>query len=828
MGKVFLSYSRAESLEFARELHRRFVRDGIDCFYDEASIEWGENFVLALEKGLDECDHIIAVLSPGFVRSEWTTVERTSTTLDDPASLRRRILPLLHHLCEPPRFLKPVQYLDVTTETLFEQQYPKICRQLGGMLQPDAREVDFNSPVLPAVAPLPTRHRMPYPSLRSRFLGRVKPLLDLHKLLLQSDGIAVVEGIGVVVGTGGLGKTQLAIEYVHRFGAHYVGGVFWVNADQPYINVIQELAQYAEVQLDDRLPEQQQAEMLWRGLDQSLGVMLIIYDNFPGDIPFQPWLPVNATKIKTLVTTRRQDLAQPKITLPFMDNDESLLVLNSLERQFSREETLPLIEALGGLPLALELVCNFLNHRCTLSIEQLLQEMSTIGDTIVLDQFSHKYQDELPSKHEKAVSATFQISLQQASPDSQRLLSVMSYWAPVPVPRRLLRRAMKSDADNVLNDPVDEAIEELVRLSLVEIDEDRDPYLHRLLRGFVRVSSDQDEDHASYLHRLLRRFVKALSDQEDTKNTAVSAVTKELKRASDASDTAAINELEKVLPHGQSVLDEALGEVDQLLALASYIGWHQADRGRYALAQTNREWALALVEHHYKAGHPEIAISQSNLAMVLKDLGDYEAARDLLIPSLASKEHHYKAGHPEIAINQVNLALVLRELGDYEVARDLLTQGLASAEHHYEAGHPTIARNQASLALVLQDLGDYEAARDLLTQALASNEHHYEAGHPSIARRQSNLALVLKDLGDYEAARDLLTQALAADEHHYEAGHPSIAIRQSNLAMVLKDLGDYEAARNLLTQALASAEHHYEAGHPTIAIYQSNLDGIPG
>ncbi len=38
MGKVFLSYSRADSLDFARELHRRLERDGVECFFDEASI----------------------------------------------------------------------------------------------------------------------------------------------------------------------------------------------------------------------------------------------------------------------------------------------------------------------------------------------------------------------------------------------------------------------------------------------------------------------------------------------------------------------------------------------------------------------------------------------------------------------------------------------------------------------------------------------------------------------------------------------------------------------------------------------------------------------
>jgi len=145
MGKVFLSYSRKDALDFTRELRRRFVRDGIDCFFDEASIEWGEIFVRALENGLDECEQIIMVLSPGFVSSEWTTLERTSIMLDDPANLKRKIKPLLRQSCEIPRFIKPIQHIDVTTDELFEQHYPNICEKLGGVVQPDAAEVNFDS-----------------------------------------------------------------------------------------------------------------------------------------------------------------------------------------------------------------------------------------------------------------------------------------------------------------------------------------------------------------------------------------------------------------------------------------------------------------------------------------------------------------------------------------------------------------------------------------------------------------------------------------------------------------------------------------------------------
>ena len=79
----------------------------------------------------------------------------------------------------------------------------------------------------------------------------------------------------------------------------------------------------------------------------------------------------------------------------------------------------------------------------------------------------------------------------------------------------------------------------------------------------------------------------------------------------------------------------------------------------------------------------------------------------------------FEPGHPSIATHQSNLALVLKDLGELEEARDLLRQALAVALQTFEPGHPSIATRQSNLAMVLKDLGELEEARDLLRQALA-------------------------------------------------------------------------------------------------------------
>ena len=120
-SRVFLSHSGKDK-DFVRELYRRLTRDGVPCFFDIESIKWGENFVRALERALDECEFVVLVLSPDFCNSEWAEVERTSSIADDPAGLKRKVRPLMLRPCRDlptfPRFLRQVQEIDVsTTET---------------------------------------------------------------------------------------------------------------------------------------------------------------------------------------------------------------------------------------------------------------------------------------------------------------------------------------------------------------------------------------------------------------------------------------------------------------------------------------------------------------------------------------------------------------------------------------------------------------------------------------------------------------------------------------------------------------------------------------
>jgi tetratricopeptide (TPR) repeat protein len=181
-----------------------------------------------------------------------------------------------------------------------------------------------------------------------------------------------------------------------------------------------------------------------------------------------------------------------------------------------------------------------------------------------------------------------------------------------------------------------------------------------------------------------------------------------------------------------------------------------------------------------------------------------------------------------VSILQNNLALVLKDLGDYTGAKGLLEKAMVSAEKNFGKDHPTTAVCYSNLALVLKALGDYTGAKGLLEKAMVSDEKNFGKDHPTTAVRYSNLATVLQDLGDYTGAKGLLEKAMVSDEENFGKDHPPTARSYSNLALVLQDLGDYTGAKGLLEKAMEIFEGRLGNQHPNTIVVKQNLEFLNG
>jgi tetratricopeptide (TPR) repeat protein len=579
--------------------------------------------------------------------------------------------------------------------------------------------------------------------------------------------------------------------------------VFWVEADQGLSALLVQVCRAAGINVDNNLEEKEQLQQLWQILS-SFPPALIVFDNFPERTGLEAWLPPQST-IHVLVTTRRKDLFKySSFSLDVLTKEEGIKLLNSGERKLT-EDTTGLVEAMGGLPLAIELAKNFLNLRSDLSPAGLLEEIKKKGEIKTLDIFAGKYINELPTGHSKEVAATFQLSWDITPDFAKTVLQVITLLAPAPVPRRILKKILAVKSEGLLEDPVNDAAGALAqKLSLTELDEDNDPACHRLISAFVRTITKKDID-------LNNRIIQAIYD--------------EMERTKEAADTVSLTELEKVIPHADYLLTSKKLAVEPGTAvnLLNYIGTHHQKQGRFKMAEKFMREGLQKAEENFKPGDPKIAFMQNDLGLALHHLGEYEQAIVYYEKALESGIKTFGKEHPKVALRWNNLGSAYDSLGQYEKAIEYYEKANAINIKHLGEEHPRVAATWNNLAVAWYALGQYEKAIEYYEKALESDLKTYGPEHPQVAIYLNNLGSTYKALGQYDKAIEFYEKALNSDLKTYGPEHPKVATRWNNLGLAYKALGQYDKAIAYYEKALESGIKTFGKEHPKVALRWNNL-----
>lgn len=243
----------------------------------------------------------------------------------------------------------------------------------------------------------------------------------------------------------------------------------------------------------------------------------------------------------------------------------------------------------------------------------------------------------------------------------------------------------------------------------------------------------------------------------------------------------------------------------------------------FAEARPILERVLAIREKVLEPDHRDTATSLNNLADMLRHLGLYEAARPLYQRSLTIYEKVLGSDHLDTATSMNNLAELLGDLGNYQAARPMYERSLTIRENVLGPDHPHTAMSLNNLAELLQSLGEYEAARPLYVRSLAILEQVLGPGHHDTATTLNNYAELLRKLGEYDVARLMYERSLIIREKVLGPNHPDTAMSLNNLALLLRRLGEYQAALLIFERSLAICEKLLGHDHPHTAISLNNL-----
>jgi CO dehydrogenase nickel-insertion accessory protein CooC1 len=795
---------------------------------------------LQAERELQAAPRAVAVLSSAYLHSPDARAIWKTLSSADAADTHRQLLPV--RISEV-RITEPFNEHPAVDLARMDapQATAKLLWALDRPVQPPAgtgkaaEEPRFPG-AIPPIWNVPARN--------ADFTGR-GATLELLRDKLAGGGRAVVVA-QALYGLGGVGKTQLALEYAHRFMADY-DLVWWVPSEraEETSGALADLARKMGLKVSDNVAEAAEAALEELRRDTTPH-WLLIFDNADDPKQLEPYLPTGSGHV--LITSRNQawtHSAEP-LEVDVFTRDESVGHLLRHVPDLDVADAKRVADALGHLPLAVEQASAWLEQTgmpARVYVEQLTTQSTRI---LALNQ---------PPDYPMPVVATWNLSfdrLKQRSPAAVRLLQLCAFFSPGPISMDLLY----SDEMNESLLPFDETLSEKLMLGRVIRDISR----------FALVKVDQGSNSLQ-IHRLVQAVIRSqMTDEEqvEARHEVHKILTGARPRQGETDDPANWSTYDIIWPHlGPSVAEECddprtrqllidwvryqwkHGEFEAGLALARrlevlwahrlgpdhqqtlYLQFHIANvlrsQGRFSEARDLDTYVLERQRAVLGPDHPHSLMTANGLGADLRALGEYQQSLTADQATYESFKDQFGEDYPRTLLAAHNLGCSLRLMGDYFAARRLDEETLDRQRQVLPREHPSTLQSAASLALDLRAAGAFRESVNLLRETWEKYREVLGDEMTDTLRTAASLAVSLRKAGEQAEAMNLAQDTYERYKRRYGSGGPDALSCALNLACDYAATGDIPQALQLVSEVRTANQADLGDDHPNTLVAVNNL-----
>ncbi|MEO3785988.1 FxSxx-COOH system tetratricopeptide repeat protein [Actinocorallia sp. B10E7] len=680
-------------------------------------------------------------------------------------------------------------------------RYAKVAKQIASRLPLGMNDRFFG--------PLPPRN--PYFTGRSELLRSLEdiPVGGVTALLPRSPH-----------GTGGEGKSELALEHAYRSAGRYEL-ICWLPADRPDI-VRSRLAKLA-ARL--RIPPSGDLREIARELqrapqpDRRRHRWLFVFDGARSPQELLPLLPLSeepsdGTPLRLSVpswsvlvtsTDRRWEELTTALKVDVFERAESIHHLLQRIPELSESEADRLAEQVGDLPLALEQAATWQNSTGRTAAEY--RELFA--------RHLRSLPDPLPGDVSAQVAATLGLGLERLGeehPRARRLFDLWAFFGTEPVTAQLLflgrNASLPADVSDLISDRtlLRETMQTIGRSSVARFDPEKetlqaDPVVRHLLETGIPTP------YRPYMHgfvqAILAEAVRVEADEEQDWEQR-SLITPHV-AASGLIDAAAPDLREAVLRQTEALVQDGDLEGARFLAIRALNRWRNV----------------------HGPDDPLVLRADCLMADVRRGTGETRAAAEASKKTYERAEAVYGPGDPTTLSAALAHGAGLRHLGAFGAAyeRDLQTwQQMARRFEQDSVGPALLAADGVALGLRL--LGNFPEAYDIDRQVLDRLEQSPASRPRTLFRVTHQLARDLHGLGRYNEALELQRRSLQNFAPSLPANHPLVLHARMSHAETLRAAGLHEEAEQVASSAAEAHARRFGTQHPNTFVARMCLAGV--
>ena len=693
------------------------------------------------------------------------------------------------------------------------------------------------------------------------FTGREAELRALRDKLQTGDPVVIRQPPSVLYGLGGIGKTQLATEYVHRYGGDYEV-VWWVRSDQ------EDSIQASLVSLGTRL---RLSDISVGDRDRSLRLVI---DALQAGDPYSRWLLVfdDATQPEKLrryipqgghiiVTSRinewRRALNTDGIEVGGFARTETVRFLRGRVPQLApaddpaaesrtAADADQLAEMLGDLPLAAEHAASYL-----------AQTGTPVADYVAAferDAHALLARDADMFATNRVVSTTWSVTQHSLSPEARELFQLLAFFAAEPISEENLLPGQVA-FDPPLSAPLEKVLlsrteleraqRELVRFSLISVYGQRNAsQLHRVVQAVTRARIEKESPDLAKTLQAAVFALLAATDPESPEREQNDPIydrsiqhlipTGALQSDNERLRNLIINQVRRLRMRGENREALSLGDAAlsawksrpddiQTLAVAAEVGMAKRELGQVKEAFELNSDTLRGLRDHYGTDDDTYLLVAGSHSEDLRMLGKYEDALAHDRALLPAYDRVFSPGQFWPLNLRTNIAIDLRCVGQYAEALKCDTRVAAERERNFGASDRQMASSKLGIARDLRHLGRYKEALQASRDAADFMEARNEPWNFLRLEIFSELAVSLRRSGYYQEAHNLAEDVYRRYVEYAGEEHRATLVMATSLICDRRLADDLPGSQELAERATRSWGNVAGYGHPNTLVTQANL-----